>query len=145
MLATVTVVGIVVLALLIWFLVHSRSQDAMSALMEKHRASSRIVSRAEYVEGMHHIPVVLALENDNVYYENADLQASFELARIDDIEYDDELATGSSVAAGTRALRLRSHGSTFEFVMPAAESAKWETVLPPLNPRRNGATGTSVA
>jgi len=131
MLATVTVVGVVVLAVLIWLFVRTRSQDMLAAMIEKRRASSRVVSRAEYVEGLHHIPVALALTNENLYYENADLQAEFELARIDDVEYGDELATGHNLAAGTRALRLRSHGTTFEFVMPRAETAKLESILPP--------------
>ena len=47
------------------------------------------------------------------------------------MEYDDELTIGRSVPAGARALRLRSHGTSFEFVMPTAETAKWESVLPP--------------
>lgn len=131
MLATVTVVGIVILAFLIWFFFRTRSQDLLAEMMNKRRGSSRLVSRADYVEGMNHIPVALALTNDSLFYENTDLQASFELARIDDVEYDDELATGSAVPQGCRALRLRSHGTTFEFIMPTAETTKWESALPP--------------
>jgi hypothetical protein len=130
MLVTVTVVGIVVLAVLIWFFVRTRSKDLITELMEKRRAKSRIVSRADYVEGMNSMPVALSVTAESLYYENPDLQATFELARIDEIEYDDELATGRSVPNGTRALRLRSHGASFEFVMPAAEIAKWQSVLP---------------
>jgi hypothetical protein len=140
MLATVTVVGIVVLAFLIWFFLRTRSQDLLTELMEKRRSSSRLVGRAEYVEGMNHVPVALALSNENFFYENTDLQASFELARIDDVEYDDELATGRSVPAGSRALRLRSHGATFEFILAAAETPKWESALPP----RRGGTQTAA-
>ncbi len=131
MLTTVTVVGIVVLGFLIWFFLRTRSQDLITAMMEKRKPTSRLVSRAEYVEGINHVSVALSLSNDNVYYENPDLQASFELARIDDVEYDDELATGQDVPAGSRALRLRLHGATFEFILPAAETPKWETALPP--------------
>ena len=69
MLATVTVVGIVVVAVLIWLLLRTRSQDMLAAMIEKRRGSSKLVSRAEYVEGLHHIPVALALTNDSVYYE----------------------------------------------------------------------------
>jgi hypothetical protein len=130
LLTTVTVVGIVVLAVLIWFFVRTRSKDLITELMEKRRANSRIVSRADYVEGMNSMPVALSVTADSLYYENPDLQATFELARIDEIEYDDELSTGRSVPPGTRALRLRSHGAAFEFVMPAAEIAKWQSVLP---------------
>ncbi len=130
MLGTVTIVGIVVLAVLIWLFIRTRSQDLITGLMEKRRAASRLVSRADYVEGMNHIPVAISLTDQNLYYENTDLQASFELPRLDEIEYDDELSTGRSVPAGHRALRIRSHGAAFEFVMPAAEIAKWEAVLP---------------
>ena len=130
MLGTVTVIGIVVLAILIWFFVRTRSKDLITELMEKRRSNSRIVSRADYVEGMNSMPVALSVTAESLYYENPDLQATFELARIDEIEYDDELATGRSLPPGTRALRLRSHGAAFEFVMPAAEIAKWQSVLP---------------
>ncbi len=131
MLATVTVVGIVVLAFLVWFFLRTRSKDLLTEMMDKRRPSSRLVARAEYVEGMNHVPVALSLSNDSVYYENTDMQASFELARIDDVEYDDELTTGRSVPPGSRALRLRSHGATFEFILPGAETPKWESALPP--------------
>jgi hypothetical protein len=131
MLATVTVVGIVVLAFLIWFFLRTRSQDLITEMMEKRKATSRLVSRAEYVEGINHVPVALSLSNENIFYENTDLQASFELARIDDVEYDDELTTGQAIPSGTRALRLRSHGATFEFILPAPEMPKWESALPP--------------
>lgn len=130
MLGTVTVVLVFILAILIWFFVRTRSKDLITELMEKRRANSRIVSRADYVEGMNSMPVALSVTAESLYYENPDLQATFELARIDEIEYDDELATGRSVPPGTRALRLRSHGAAFEFVMPAAEIAKWQSVLP---------------
>ena len=130
MLATGTVVGVVVLAVLIWFFIRTRSQDLLVEMMVKRRGSCRLVSRAEYVEGMQKLPVAICLSDTNLYYENPDLQASFELARLDEIEYDDELATGRSIPPGSRALRLRSHGTTFEFVMPAAEIVKWQAALP---------------
>ncbi|HSP15718.1 MAG TPA: hypothetical protein VLV78_13290 [Thermoanaerobaculia bacterium] len=142
MLATVTVVGIVVLAFLVWYFLRTRSKDLVTEIMERRRPSSRLVTRADYVEGMNHVPVALSLTNDTVYYENPDMQASFELARIDDVEYDDELTTGKSVPAGSRALRLRSHGSTFEFVLSAAETPKWESALPP---KRVGTQSTAKA
>ena len=130
MLATGTVIGVVVLAVLIWFFLRTRSQDLLAEMMEKRRGSSRVISRADYVEGMQVIPVAISLSDSSLYYENTDMQASFELARIDEVEYDDELATGRAVTEGSRALRLRSHGTAFEFVMPAAEMAKWQAALP---------------
>lgn len=129
-LGIVTLVGVVVLAALLWFFLRTRSHDLLTAIMDKRRAGSKLVSAAEYVEGMERIPVALALTADTFYYENPDLQASFELARVDEIEYDTELAVGRSVDEGNRALRLRSHGATFEFILPSEESKKWEATLP---------------
>lgn len=141
-LAVVTLVGVVVLAGLLWFFLRTRSHDLLTEIMEKRRAGSKIVSAADYVEGMERIPVALALTGDTFYYENPDLQASFELARVDEIEYDTELAVGRSVDEGHRALRLRSHGATFEFILPSDESKKWEATLPA---RRIGQTTARVS
>jgi hypothetical protein len=130
-LTTITVAGLVVAVVLVWFFLRTRSSDLLGEMMDKRRPSARIVSRADYVEGMEKIPVALALTNDQFYYENPDLQASFDLNRIDEVEYTDELSTGKEVAHGCSALRLRSHGTVFEFVMPAAECAKWKALLTP--------------
>jgi hypothetical protein len=139
MLATLTIVGLVVAAVLVWFFLRTRSQDLISEMLEKRRGNSRLVGRADYMEGLERIPVAVALTNDTFFYENPDLQASFELARIDEVEYDDELATGRAVEAGHRALRLRSHGTTFEFILPQAEAEKWMVALPM---RRQGGEGS---
>lgn len=130
MLAIGTVVGLAVLAGLVVFFFRTRSKDLLEEKMSKRRATCRLVSRADYIEGMNEIPVSLALSDTTIYYENSDLDAMFDLSRIDEIEYDDESATGRSVPAGCRALRLRAHGTAFEFVMPAAEIAKWQQALP---------------
>ena len=130
MLSTVTVVGVVVLAALVWLFVRARSKDMIIELMGKRAASAKIVSRAEYVEGMQSMPVALSLADDSLYYENSDLQASFELKNIEEIEYDDELATGREVPHGCRALRLRSHGATFEFILDPIDCQKWAALLP---------------
>ena len=130
-LAMWTVVGLVVLAVLVVVFLKVRQGDLLGALVEKRRASSRLVSRADYVDGAELIPVAMALTNDTIYYENPDLEASFELSRIDEIEYSDELMTGKNHRDDTRVLRLRSHGQAFEFLMEKAESRKWEAALPP--------------
>ncbi|HVS33118.1 MAG TPA: hypothetical protein VMS98_16860 [Thermoanaerobaculia bacterium] len=127
---TLTVVGLVVLAVLVWFFMRLRRQDVLTAMMEKRRAGARLVARAEYVEGLERMPVVLALTSDTFHYENGDLEASFELPRIDEVEYGNELATGKNLHEGEQVLRLRSHGATFEFVLPTGDSAKWQAVLP---------------
>lgn len=130
-LGTGTVIGVIVLAALTWFFFRTRRKDQISEMLEKRRGGAKLVSRADYMEGLERMPVAIALTNDNFYYENPDLQASFELARIDEVEYEDELATGRSVEAGYRVLRLRSHGATFEFLLPAAEASKWRAQLLP--------------
>jgi hypothetical protein len=128
-LGTVTVVGLVVLAALIWVFMRMRMKDQLDELMAKRRGSCRIVSRAHFLEGIEKIPVALALDNETVYYENADLQATLDLGHIVEVEYDDETATGHSVAG--KALRLRSHGHAFEFMLDQATARQWEQLLPP--------------
>jgi hypothetical protein len=128
---TITVVGLVVLAGLIVLFVRTRAKDLIDEMLNKRRPASKLVSRADYVEGLERMPVALALTDDTFYYENPDFQAVFELRTIDEVEYDDELATGRQVEHGCRALRLRSHGTTFEFIMPNDVCAKWVEALPP--------------
>ena len=128
---TVTVVGLVVLVALIVFFMKTRSKDLLAEIIEKKKPSSRIVTRAEYVEGLEKIPVSLSLGTDTFYYENPDLQASFDLAMIDEIEYDDELSTGRSVEHGCRVLRLRAHGASFDFILAPGDCEKWMAALPP--------------
>ena len=130
-LATLTVVGVVVLAVLVVVFLKVRQRDLLGAIMEKRRASAKLVSRADYVEGAETIPVALAVTDETFYYENPDMEASFDLNRIDEIEYSDELMTGKNHGDDCRVLRLRSHGTTFEFLVEKGESRKWEAALPP--------------
>jgi hypothetical protein len=129
-LAIVTLVGIGVAAVLTVVFFKVRQKDLLGALMQKRRPTSRVVSRADYVEGNEVVPVALSISSDTIYYENPDLEASFELARIDEVEYDDELTTGKHVSQNHRVLRLRSHGRSFEFVLEKAEQPKWVEALP---------------
>jgi hypothetical protein len=128
--ATVTIVGLAVLAVLLVLYLNLRRKDVLGALMDKRRASSKLVTRADYVEGREQIPVALSVTADTLYYESPDMEASFELSRLDEIEYSDDLATGRDVH-GCRVLRLRSHGATFEFLIDKADAAKWMAALPP--------------
>src|SRR5229473_1978338 len=125
---TITAVGIVALAALIWLFLRLRAQDQIADQMMKRKATSKIVSRANYMEGIERIPVALSLADDAIFYENADLQASLELKQLEEVEYDDETATGHSVIG--KALRLRSHGHCFEFVLEDAVAREWEKLLP---------------
>jgi hypothetical protein len=130
-LGALTLAGVVAVAVLTWFLMRMFRQDQLATIMNKRKSVARLVSRAEYVEGLERMPVALALTNDAFYYENQDLEASFELPRIDEIEYDNELATGKHLNAGERVLRLRTHGTTFEFLLPQTDAPKWQMALPP--------------
>jgi hypothetical protein len=127
--AIVTVVGLAVLAVLVVLYLQLRRKDVLGALMDKRRGSSRLVTRADYVEGREQIPVALSISADTLYYESPDMEASFELNRLDEIEYSDDLATGRDVH-GCRVLRLRSHGATFEFLIDKADVDKWTAALP---------------
>jgi len=128
-LTVVTIAGLAVLAALIWILMRMRSTDLLEEKMAKRRSSSRLVSRADLVEGLERIPVALALTNEAIYYENPDLDASLDLQQIEEVEYDNETATGQVLEGN--ALRLRSHGHTFEFVLDPDSTGKWKAILPP--------------
>jgi len=127
-LTAVTIVGLVVLIALIWLYARMRSKDQIEEMMAKRRASARVVSRANFVEGLERIPVALALTNDAILYENPDLDASLDLRQIEEIEYDNETSTGQVIDGN--ALRLRSHGHTFEFVLDPDSTGKWKAMLP---------------
>jgi hypothetical protein len=126
---TLSLIGLAVLAVLVVVYLNLRRKDVLGALMDKRRAGSVLVTRADYVEGRDQIPVALSLTSDTLYYESPDMEASFELGRLDEIEYGDELATGREVH-GCRVLRLRSHGAAFEFLLDKADCSKWMTALP---------------
>jgi hypothetical protein len=124
-----TVLGVAAVAGLVWWMLKRRSEERLDALLKQRNGSSKIAGMADYVEGMQHIPVVLALGESAVSYENFDLQAQLDIARIEEVEYDDELATGKDVPNG-RVLRLRSHGRAFEFILPKVEADRWASQLP---------------
>jgi len=127
-LTAITIVGLVVLAALAILFVRVRSKDMLDELMARRRASARLVSRAKFVEGIEDIPVALSLSSDTIVYENPDLEATLELRNVEEVEYDDETATGRSVTG--KALRLRSHGHTFEFVVDPQTVLLWQAALP---------------
>jgi len=130
-LGVVSIVGVVVAVVLVVALMRQHRRDLVGTMLEKRRAASRLQSRAWYVEGTEEIDVALSLTAEAFYYENPDLEASFDLDRIDEIEYADDLATGHAVRNGCRVLRLRSHGAAFEFLLEGPDAAKWMAALPP--------------
>ena len=70
------------------------------------------------------------MTSSTFFYENADMQASIDLQWVREIEYDNELSTGTLVEGG-KVLRLRSNSQTFEFVLPTDMVARWHMMLPP--------------
>jgi hypothetical protein len=141
-LVVMTLIGLIVLAVMVVIFLKVRQKDLVAAFMEKRRPSSKLVSRADYVEGVEKIPVALSLTETALFYENPDLEASFDLDRIDEIEYSQDLSTGRSHDTDHEVLRLRSHGATFEFLLEKADVSKWMAALPA---RRLGGHSTARA
>ncbi|HEX3071046.1 MAG TPA: hypothetical protein VHX14_20935 [Thermoanaerobaculia bacterium] len=125
----ITIGGVVVLAVLLWVYLRMRSKDRIDEILARHRSSASVCTRANLMEGMEMIPVALALKNDAIYYENSDLQASIELALIEEVEYDDETATGHTMPG--KVLRIRAHNHVFEFALDLPTARQWEAALPP--------------
>ena len=98
--------------------------------MNERRATSRMVSRGEFVDGNRHLAVALALTNSDFFYENADMEASIDLRWIREIVYDTSLTTGQPVAGG-KVLRIRCFSQLFEFVVPDESLVRWHMMLPP--------------
>jgi hypothetical protein len=130
MLSWLMIVAVIVVGFLGWNLYRRFGADRIQALNDKRRATSRIVSRGEFVDGNRHLDVALAVTQSTFFYENADMQASLDLDWIREIEYDTELATGTMPSTG-KVLRLRSHSQTFEFILPNDVVARWHMMLPP--------------
>ena len=129
MLPVLDVLGVVLVAGLVWYLVARHTADQLKTIEQQRRAESKLVGRADFVEGMQHFPVVLSLTDRDLKYENHDLQAQLDLERIEEVEYVHELATGKDVPNGT-VLRLRSHGHTFEFIVDKTAADQWVVALP---------------
>jgi len=105
------------------------ASDRIQQLMDRRRASSRLISRGELIDGSRHLPVALALDAATLYYESADLQASLDLQWIEEVEYDGDVVTGHSIGAG-RILTLRCYSQAFEFLIPVDALPRWQEVLP---------------
>ena len=130
MIALLSLAAGVAVAFLGWNLVRRFGADRIEALMEKRRGTSRLVSRAELVDGNRHLGVALAVTQSTLFYENSAMKASIDLQWVREIEYDTELATGTTPPAG-KVLRLRSNSQMFEFVLPSDVMQRWHLMLPP--------------
>jgi hypothetical protein len=130
MLVWLSIAAVIVVGFLGWNLLRRFGTDRIEALNEKRRASSRIVSRGEFVDGNRHLDVALSVTSSTFFYENADMEGSLDLQWVREIEYDNELATGTVPPTG-KVLRLRSNSQTFEFVLPNDVVSRWHLMLPP--------------
>ncbi len=126
----ISLAALVVAVFLGWNLYRRFGADRIAAFNEKRRATSKLVSRGEFVDGNRHLEVALAVTQSTFFYENVDMQASLDLQFVREIEYDTELATGTVPPAG-KVLRLRTNSQTFEFVIPGDMVARWHMMLPP--------------
>jgi hypothetical protein len=129
-LIAVTVVGLIVIVVLGVILGRKLREDKIESLLRKRRNVAKVSQAALYIEGPSQVPVAVTLTKSMLFYENEDLQASLELARIDEVEYDDDVSTAHSAAHG-RVLRLRSHGQVFEFILKKELAKEFEEHLPP--------------
>ncbi len=125
-----TIAALAAVAVLGWNLIRRLRSDGIVKLNDMRRATSRMVSRGEFVDGNRHLAVALAVNDSTFFYENAGMKASVDLQWVREIEYDTELATGLAVVGG-KVLRLRSLSQTFEFVLPNDVVARWHMMLPP--------------
>ncbi|MBK5258762.1 MAG: hypothetical protein JJE51_04155 [Thermoanaerobaculia bacterium] len=126
----ISLAAVVVAAFLGWNLYRRFGADRIDAFNEKRRATAKLVSRGEFVDGNRHLEVALAVTQSTFFYENADMQASLDLQWVREIEYDSELATGTAPPAG-KVLRLRTNSQAFEFIIPGDMVARWHMMLPP--------------
>jgi hypothetical protein len=125
-----------------WNLYRRFGADRIGALNEKRRATSRLVSRGEFVDGSRHLEVALALTQSTFFYENSDMQASIDLQWVREIEYDTELGTGGTPPAG-KILRLRTDSQTFEFVIADDLVVRWHMMLPARGARKADAAAVA--
>ena len=119
-----------VVAFLCWKLYRRFATSRIDALLDERRATSRMVSRGEFVDGSRHLAVALALTNTDFFYQNADMEASLDLRWIREIVYDTSLTTGQQVAGG-KVLRIRCFSQLFEFIVPDDSLVRWHMMLPP--------------
>ena len=141
MFALLSIGGVVVVAMLGWNLRKRFVADGIQRFMDGRRASSRLVSSADFIDGARHIPISLALNKVALYYETSDMQTSLDLDWIQEVDYENEVVTGQDVGLG-KVLRLRCFSQVFEFVLGADAARQWQAVLPAR--RTNGTHADSV-
>ena len=127
-LAILNFVAIAAVVTLVWLFLRNRAKGQLEAIAARRRPDSRIVETANFFDGRDHFPVVLSLTDKSIFYENMELAAQIDLERIEEVEYEDGLASG--MESQGKVLRLRSHGHTYEFVLNEKSAARWGQMLP---------------
>lgn len=130
---TITVViliAVAAIAALVWMWRERATSNALALYSDRRRDASKLIGRAEFIDGNRRMQVALALTDAALYYENADMQASLERQWIHEVEYDDELTTGQSIG-GSTVLRLRCFSQKFEFLLASTAVHDWMDALPP--------------
>lgn len=130
MIITIVILIAVAGSALAWTWRKRATSHALALYSDRRRSTSKLVGRAEFVDGNRRMQVALALTDAALFYENGDMQASLERQWIHEVEYDDELTTGQSIGGAT-VLRLRSFSQKFEFLLASAAVREWMDALPP--------------
>ena len=125
----ITGIALAAVVYLVRILAARFASDRIQQFMDRRRASSRVVSRGELIDGSRHLPVALALGASALYYESSDLQASLDLEWIGEVEYDDDVVTGQYAGDGN-ILTIRCYSQAFRFLIPTAALPEWQAVLP---------------
>jgi hypothetical protein len=138
-----SVVATGVVAFLCWTLYRHLQSSRIDTITDKRRATSRIVSRGEFIDGSRHLTVALALTSTDLFYENADTEGSLDLRWVREVEYDTRLATGHAIEGG-KVLRMRCFSQVFEFVLPDEVVPRWHLMLPPRDENGSPAEVTAL-
>jgi len=88
MMMYLSIAAFAVVAVLGWNLYRRLGNDRIAQFNDKRRATSRMVSPGQFVDGNRHLPVALAVTQSMFFYENSDMQASLDLQWVREIEYD---------------------------------------------------------
>lgn len=125
----IVLVAIVGVIGLVWWYRRWREDAGFKAVLAERRKTATICSRAQLIDGANHIPVALTLEQQQISYQNSDLDATIDVNQIDEVEYSSDLVTGGK--ADGSVLRLRAHGRAIEFVLDQKSAEEWSQHLPP--------------
>ena len=143
MLFWVLIAAVGLIAVLGWTLYVHVGATRLEAFAARRRPTSRIVSNGEFVDGSRHMKVAMALTSTDLFYENADMEASIDLRWVSEVEYDTCLATGHDVGDG-KVLRLRCFSQVFEFILPREAVSRWNVTLPPHRRIESSTEGTTL-